>query len=329
MKSKIFVFLFFTVVCASFRSYPQNMASKKDETTSLDDAVLLADPFIMLYEGTYYAYGTTNGNKGFDCFLSKDLKIWEKNKDLILNSQKTLGSNNFWAPEVFYDKKRKRFFLYYTANYEIWVAESSSPLGPFFNPSGSKQPLMMANSIDASPFINNKFKLLFFRQRNPKSSEPFIYYVKLNDDLISIKPNSQTLCFGISQNWEGENVMEGPYVIKYKNWYILFYSSNRFQSENYGIGYAYSKSPFGPWIKSDQNPLIQHLNFNGTFLQGTGHNCVFKDKKGNFKIAFHAHKTPGIGDPRILYIGDLNIKIKNEIPVLSISNIIRPKLIQN
>ena len=41
--------------------------------------VPLADPFILLYDGVYYAYGTGAGS-GIEVWTSRDLSTWERAK---------------------------------------------------------------------------------------------------------------------------------------------------------------------------------------------------------------------------------------------------------
>src|SRR5438105_117274 len=38
--------------------------------------VLIADPFVLHHDGTYYLYGTSRARDGFDCWTSRDLVRW-------------------------------------------------------------------------------------------------------------------------------------------------------------------------------------------------------------------------------------------------------------
>ena len=49
----------------------------------------IADPFILLHEGTYYAYGT-GGTNGFRVYTSKDLRHWRQ-------GGYALSKENVWA----------------------------------------------------------------------------------------------------------------------------------------------------------------------------------------------------------------------------------------
>lgn len=52
----------------------------KEKTVVESDYLPIADPYVMLYEGKYYAYGTggTVEGEGFACFSSDDLKNWTR-----------------------------------------------------------------------------------------------------------------------------------------------------------------------------------------------------------------------------------------------------------
>lgn len=67
--------------------------------------VPLADPFILLYDGVYYAYGTGAGS-GIEVWTSRDLSTWERAKGnardgLALHRTDVWGEKWFWAPEVY------------------------------------------------------------------------------------------------------------------------------------------------------------------------------------------------------------------------------------
>lgn len=51
-------------------------AGCKEKTVVESDYLPIADPYVMLYDGKYYAYGTggTVEGEGFACFSSDDLK---------------------------------------------------------------------------------------------------------------------------------------------------------------------------------------------------------------------------------------------------------------
>ena len=92
-----------------------------------EQRVRLADPFILLHDGIYYAYGTHHP-RGIEYYTSNDLKKWHYG-GVALHRNNSYGERWFWAPEVYYVEGK--FYMYYTAEERICVAVADSPKGPF------------------------------------------------------------------------------------------------------------------------------------------------------------------------------------------------------
>ncbi|UZJ55986.1 hypothetical protein CBS101457_005306 [Exobasidium rhododendri] len=56
--------------------------------------------------------------------------------------------------------------------------------------------------------------------------------------------------------------------------YLLMYSANSFQSENYGVGLAVSEHPLGPFRKSRYNPILTESFSTGVPIVSTGHGSI-------------------------------------------------------
>jgi len=74
----------------------------------------LADPTIFSDHGSYYLYGTVEGNanEGFLVYTSADMKAWKlskMNNGYALHKGDVFGTANFWAPQVFY--YHKKFYM--------------------------------------------------------------------------------------------------------------------------------------------------------------------------------------------------------------------------
>ena len=82
-------------------------AGCKEKLVVESDHLPIADPYVMLYEGKYYAYGTggTVEGEGFACFSSDDLKNWTR-EGQALSAANSYGTWGFWAPEVYYIKSK-------------------------------------------------------------------------------------------------------------------------------------------------------------------------------------------------------------------------------
>ena len=276
-----------------------SMAGVEAQNTQEDKRVRLADPFILLDNGTYYAYGTHNRN-GIGYYTSSDLKNWHYG-GLALHKRDSYGKKWFWAPEV--HLVNGVYYMFYTAEERTCVATSDSPTGPFVQ--RDQRPMIDGNkNIDNTLFIDDDGTPYMFYVRIGK---PFkICVAELDRDLQSIKKECVAVCISPTQSWERKSgrVNEGPSVFKHEGRYYMLYSGNGYKSQNYGIGYATAKSIKGPWRKSSLNPILQLPGG----LAGTGHGAPFYDKKGRLHYVFHAHYNYEKVHPRCMYISRMNIK---------------------
>jgi beta-xylosidase len=280
--------------------------------------VMFGDPFIMLYDDVYYAYGT-NAEDGIEVYTSDDLISWKKAKDLALHKKDSWADRWFWAPEVYYIKDKNKFFMYYSADEHICVATSDSPLGPFVQDEQMPQ-LADEKCIDNSLFIDDDGKpYLYFNRFNDGLN---IWVAELEDDLKTIRQSTMTKCINVSQPWEEvwPRVNEGAFVLKHKGLYYMTYSGNSYESPFYGVGYATAESPMGPWTKYENNPILQKPGD----LVGVGHSAMFTDKAGKLRIVFHAHNNLNNIHPRLMYIADVYFS-NDAVPVMSVAGeILKP-----
>lgn len=282
--------------------------------------VLLGDPFILLDNGTYYAYGT-HASGGIEVYTSTNLKKW-KLHGLALNKDDVWADRRFWAPEIY--KVNGKFYMYYSADEHICVAISDYPLGPFKQ---AEQKPMIADEkcIDNSLFIDDNGKpYLFFVRFNDGNN---VWVAELESDLTTIKKETMHPCIHVSQGWEKvwPRVNEGPFVIKHKGLYYMSYSANSYESPLYGVGCATASNIMGTWIKYDNNPLLQSPGD----LVGVGHNAMFTDKEGRLRIVYHAHKDKNNIHPRAMYIGYVTFEKSGGVDKMEISkDYISPELVQ-
>lgn len=291
----------------------------------VEDKLPIADPYILFWQGKYYAYGTRVN--GFEVYISEDLKHWRRNEVKALNPENSWGTKWFWAPEVYYVKSKKMFYLFYSVEEHICVATATRPEGPFIQ--SVKKPIIEdEKGIDSSLFIDD-------------DGTPYLYYVRftngnviwvaeMNDDLKSIKKETLTKCISATDEWEKKQatVAEGPSILKRGDTYYLVYSANHFESQDYAVGYATANSPKGPWTKYSGNPILHRDKeaAKSVGLVGTGHGAPFECADGTYKYIFHAHgSTTSIG-PRTSYISNLNFSDQGIISITG--ETIRPVRIQ-
>ncbi|MFC3199074.1 glycoside hydrolase family 43 protein [Parapedobacter deserti] len=294
--------------CSSGRSDVPPEASTDPEASN----VYFGDPFIMLHDGTYYAYGTEAAD-GIAVYVSDDLLTWQAAPDnrLALHKNDSWGDRWFWAPEVYaIDDK---FYMYYSADEHICVATSDSPLGPF-KQEIQKPMLEGEKCIDNSLFIDDDGKpYLYFDRFNDGLN---IWVAELEDDLVTIRTETMEKCINVSQEWEEvwPRVNEGPFVLKHGDTYYMTYSANSYESPFYGIGFATAPRPTGPWTKYAGNPIFQKPGD----LVGVGHSAMFTDKDGNLRIVFHSHHSETEIHPRIMHISSVSFTEKDGETIMQI-----------
>lgn len=139
MKIKAIIIIFCCVVLAGCVSSKSSKSKNSSAATpaannnstvqqTTDNTIHLADPTIFYNKGTYYLYGTVEGNssQGFLVYSSNDMKTWNISSEVkdgyALKKGDAFGDKEFWAPQVFaYNNK---FYMAYVANENIAVAES-------------------------------------------------------------------------------------------------------------------------------------------------------------------------------------------------------------
>lgn len=282
--------------------------------------VFFGDPFILLHDDTYYAYGTY-AEDGIAVYISQDLLIWEPvpGNRLALDKKDSWGDRWFWAPEVYHVDGT--FYMYYSADEHICVATSDSPLGPFKQ--AVKKPMLEGEKcIDNSLFIDDDGKpYVFFDRFNDGLN---IWVAELEDDLMTIRDETMKKCINVSQPWEKvwPRVNEGPFVLKYKGKYYMTYSANSYESPFYGIGYATADEVTGPWTKYEGNPILQKPGE----LVGVGHSAMFTDKEGQLRIVFHSHRSKTTIHPRFMNISTVRFITKDGAAIMQIDdNYVTPK----
>jgi beta-xylosidase len=281
---------------------------KKQVTTieGIPDKISLADPTIFYHDHVYYLYGT-GGKNGFLVYTSSDMKTWVgpvgAKDGYALVKGDSYGISGFWAPHIFY--RNGKFYMAYTADENIAIAESDGPLGPF-KQSEIKPISGTSKQIDPYVFFDEDGKIYMYHVRLNNGNRLFV--AEMNDDLSDIKPETLKECLSATEPWENTvlgswPVAEGPTVLKLNNLYYLFYSANDFRNIDYAVGYAVASNPYGPWKKAKQNPIISRHTVN---QNGPGHGDFLQDKNGDWLYVLHTHKSDEVVGPRATGIIKVN-----------------------
>ena len=255
-----------------------------------------ADPSIIYENGTYYLFATTGGN-GVRYYSSTDMTNW-KDTGYIIDKQTFNGGsqknfNAFWAPEVF--KYNGKYYLLYSGgttsnwNIQLYLAVSNSMTGPWTYYTKIPLDKYAILNIDGTVLIENNKVYLYYHAKNE------IYGVELSSDLKSLVSEPKVL-FYPNQSWAKHStppLNEGPAIIKNNGKYYLMYSANDYYTKWYGVGFAVSNSPLGPFSDVSINtPLLSSSN-------GPGHNSIFTIDGKNYYIVYHSLVWNSDGTPSL------------------------------
>ncbi len=252
------------------------------------------DPFVLVHEGHFYAYGTQTEGKGFQLLDSPDLVHWTP-RDLELPV--VWAKEHFWAPEVF--RRGGQFFLTYSAldpvtrKHNIAVAMGESPLGPFRH----RTFLVLGKGpgpgvIDATIFAEEDGAAsLIYSEEDPRR----IVLRRLKPDLLGVEDGEPLELIHPDQPWEF-GVTEAPTILKRAGVYHLFYSAGPYEGTRDGPGYsvAHASSPAlnGPYSKTPV-PLMATVPDK---VYGPGHPSVVPLPDANWWVVYHAWDAQG--EPR-------------------------------
>ena len=226
-------------------------------------------------------------------------------------------------------------------NFKIGVAVSDSPAGPFsdlydrpvFNP---PYPVIDANVL----FEDDGRCYLYFsrccyehavdseiadkaRQEGfcDEVEESWVYGVEMQPDFSGVIGEPQLLLAppskldDIQAEWESRSVAnkevnrrwtEGSYIFKDGDKYYMMYSANHYGGKYYGVGYATSDSPLGPFVKSDVNPVLEENVSQGGIVMGTGHNMVVTMPDSSRYCVYHGRMSSN-PDERVVFFDRLEV----------------------
>jgi len=250
---------------------------------------------------------------------------------------------------MYYSAHWKNNLQNHVENYRIGVAVADNPLGPFEDLNG--KPIFDPGYpiIDANIFQDSGHRNYLFYSRccyeHPVDSEiarwakeklgykdieeSWVYGVELDKSMTKVigKPvlliRPPVAINDAQAEWESRSVTsgeinrrwtEGSFLMKENGIYYMMYSANYFAGANYAVGYATANSPLGNYRKSTANPIIEKNTHKGGVISGTGHNSLFKDRKGKLRCVYHG-RTTKTGDERMVFISDVRFSDNNELEI--------------
>lgn len=226
-------------------------------------------------------------------------------------------------------------------NFRIGIAVSDQPTGPFRDVSDG--PLFDPGYpvIDANLYMEDGKIWLYYSRccyKHPVESdvadwareqglfdeieESWVYGVELSPGLDTVKGDPVLLLRPPKENssgqfeWESRSVTsgevnrrwtEGSFLFRDGDTYYMMYSANFFGGEHYAVGYATSDHPLGPFVKSENNPVLEKNTGEGGIVSGTGHNSITWSKDGKTMYCVYHGRTTRTGHQRVVFIDEMEI----------------------
>lgn len=302
------------------------------------ERIALADPTIIVANGKYYMTGTS-GDEGFMLLESSNLRHWTYAKEdpyILKKGEGTYGEHSFLAPQIV--QLEDRYLLTYSAQGKMCVAESKDLTGPYKQ--RENRPITDAQeaNIDTYLFGDDDGKWYMYHARNIQQDDMegnVIFVAEFDMETLKLKEETLKECIRVTEPWEltfdgmqlNNKTVEGPTVIKRDSIYYMFYSANDYRSVDYAVGYAISKSPYGPWEKRP-GPIIHASDVHEN---GSGHGDFFIGLDKNPYYVYHVHNNDTVVEPRSVRIVPLKMPKHRVTGTFHITakgkdNIIVPKL---
>lgn len=287
-------FLSLSLLIASGTAFAENPLVQTCFTT---------DPAPMVHGDRLYVYTGHDENKAdffwmqeWLVYSTDDMVNWTDHGSPLAIEDFSWGDDRAWAPQCV--ERDGKFYFYVplhsklTGAMAIGVAVGDSPTGPFKDAIG--KPLADGNwdFIDPTCFIDDDGQAYLYW------GNPTIYYVKLNDDMVSFEGEVQKIVpdaegFGPGKEVPmepgkkyGSSYTEGPWFYKRDGKYYMIYAAGGIPEH---IAYSMSDSPTGPW--KYMGPIMPQKDETNSF---TNHPGVI-DYKGKSYFFYHTGNLPGGG----------------------------------
>ena len=214
-----------------------------------------SDPAPMVYGDTMFVY-TGHDEDGASYYEMNDWKLYASTDMVNWTDRGTVlsykdfswsESNAAWAAQCI--ERNGKFYYYVTTipktigARSVGVAVADHPGGPFKDALG--KPLLSGSwaYIDPTVYIDDDDQAYLYL------GNPTLYYVKLNENMISYSGNvvgnqMTSAAFGAGSGTTSSSYTEGPWFYKRNNMYYMVYAACGIPEY---IAYSTSTSAEGPW----------------------------------------------------------------------------------
>lgn len=253
-----------------------------------------ADPAPLVHDGVCYVYTSHDEDvlvnnfftmNDWRCYSSTDMVNWIDLGSPLSYTNFSWARGDAWAGQCVY--RNGKFYFYVPMNRKgagmaVGVAVSDKPEGPFKDPIGKPLVYSGHGDIDPTVFIDDDGQAYLYW------GNPNLYYVKLNEDMISYsgeinKITLTTESFGVrTKDDRATSYEEGPWFYKRNGLYYMVFAGGPISEH---IAYSTGPGPTGPWTYQGIIMPTQGSSF-------TNHPGIC-DYKGNSYFFYHNGALPG------------------------------------
>ncbi|MDR1734549.1 MAG: family 43 glycosylhydrolase [Oscillospiraceae bacterium] len=267
------------------------------------ESCLLRDPCVVVYQGTYFIYGTGAAWPGYGCYVSRDMENFAGPVRVWTPPAGHESDTDYWAPECHYYNGNFYIFATYhsrvTGHRGVSIFRADNPLGPFEEITAQQtlpetgevtrqiSPLGW-DAIDGTLYVDPQGQpwLVFVHEWTsmPDGIGDFSA-AKLSSDLSTLLTEPVSLFRANTLAGRPFNgVTDGCWLYRSKTGELLMLWSG--SGGTYCIGVARSESGdiLGPWV---QNPRLLYAQNSSFPLEG-GHGSLFYDLDGQLSVSLHA-----------------------------------------
>lgn len=257
-----------------------------------------ADPAPMVYHDTVFLYTSHDVTTSYDfnmqdwrLFSTIDMVNWTDRGAPLSLKTFSWANKEAWAGQCIF--RNGKFYWYVPMNrtdgkgMAIGVAVGPTAEGPFIDAIGHPLAYTGRGDIDPTVFIDTDGQAYLYW------GNPHLFYVKLNQDMISYSGDIQMVPFteqGFGKRTGDPNRFiqyeEGPWFYKRNNLYYMVYAAGGVPEH---IAFSTSMGPTGPWVYRDT--IMRSIKKHGAFTNHPG----MIDYHGKSYFFYHNEALPGGG----------------------------------
>ena len=256
----------------------------------------IRDPFVLVYEGAYYLYGTRGETcwgpaDGFDVYVSRDLENWDGPFVCFHNDGSFWADRNYWAPEVYF--YQGAFYMFASFNHPdvhrgTAILRAESPMGPFVPHSDGCVTPKDWECLDGTLYISKAGKTyMVFCHEWVQAGDGEVNAIPLTDDLRAAAGEPRLLFHASDAQWcqvkhhsSGVSgcVTDGPFLWRTADGTLLCLWAS-FSEGGYTEAVAVS----------DNGEIDGHFTqVEPLFMDDGGHGMVFRGLDGQLYLTLHS-----------------------------------------